>query len=144
MPWANDIEGTNAMSAAANAKMIEGLYAAGMAPKVLFGMVDPDVIVICEAETLPYGGEYRGVEGFKALGQKIFGAFASMKADFHGCTASEDTVVAEITITLTGNKTGKTLACPALEMFKIKDGKIVEIRPFYWDTAAVNKAAAEL
>jgi len=36
--------------------------------------------------------------------------------------------------------TGRELAFPILQTIEVRDGRITEIRPFYWDTRAVADA----
>ena len=36
--------------------------------------------------------------------------------------------------------TGRDLEFPILQTLRIEDGRIAEVRPFYWDTAAISEA----
>ncbi len=36
--------------------------------------------------------------------------------------------------------TGQAVAWPLLQFFKMRDGKILELHPFHWDTAAMLPA----
>ncbi|MEV4439973.1 hypothetical protein AB0K09_13265 [Streptomyces sp. NPDC049577] len=41
--------------------------------------------------------------------------------------------------TLTAHGNGRRLETSVMQLFTVRDGRIAEIRPFYWDTAAVTR-----
>ena len=76
--------------------------------------------IIWEAESLPYGGTYRGLEQIKKLAE------------------SDERLMAYGTWNGTGQKTGKRVTFPFAEIWVLKDGKVIEVVPIYSDTALIN------
>lgn len=127
-----------------NAEKTRKLYESGLAPKVMAALAHPTDCRIVEAESLPFGGEYRGFEQFAALIKKMSAEFSATKIEYLGCSASADTAVAELVIHFTCAKSGRSFDAPVLELVRFREGKIVELRPYYWDTAAVLEALGEV
>lgn len=99
-------------------------------------LLDPE-IVIHEAESLPYGGTYHGMEGFFDLFRKLAQEFDKLSIT---PSIIEDTgpfVVALTTLNGQQRCTGKAIVMPLFEQFKLKNKLVVEVRPFYWDTAQI-------
>jgi len=89
-----------------------------------------------EAPSLPYGGVYRGVEGVKRGVMKLmFGAWEDFTFQILQYGAGGDLVYVHVMISGVGRKTGKSFSMPIVEMWRLKDGKVTEVRPFYFDTA---------
>ena len=74
----------------------------------------PDA-VLHQAGTLPYGGVRRGHEGMERF-------FVAM----HATWASFEMLEQEFVQTV-----------------RVRDGRITEVRPFYWDTAAIGAACGQ-
>ena len=100
----------------------------------------PDQIVIREAESLPYGGVYHGVEGYRNLSKKLVAAWKRVRFEDFTFAGSENTVMARFLMTATSRATGIEVTFPVVEIFDLVAGKIVAIQPFYWDTHALRKA----
>ncbi len=106
-----------------------------------FGVVaetlDPECAMI-QPDSLPYGGEWRGHEGFErwmiAFGEQ-WAALSVTEPQFfpHG----DDLVFVRSRVLARAKATGAEIEWPLLQMIKVRDGRILEIRPFYWDTALV-------
>ncbi|WEB45443.1 MULTISPECIES: nuclear transport factor 2 family protein [Streptomyces] len=101
----------------------------------------PDV-VLHQADALPYGGTWHGRSGM----ERFFLAMSQVWQSFE-MTEQEFLAVGETAVVLTQvcartRSTGRELAFPILQTLKFKDGRIVEIRPFYWDTEAIAGACA--
>lgn len=88
-----------------------------------------------EAPSLPYAGVYRGLAAIKRGAGMMFGAWDNFSFDVLQYGAGGDVVFVHVMIGGTGRKTGKSFSMPIVELWRLKDGKIVEIRPFYFDTA---------
>ena len=88
-----------------------------------------------EAPSLPYAGTYRGKADIMRGTKQVFGAWEDFSYQIMQYTAGGDLVVAHIMISGIGRKTGKSFSMPIMEMWRLRDGKVVELRPFYWDTA---------
>ncbi|MFD9907556.1 nuclear transport factor 2 family protein [Streptomyces sp. NPDC059063] len=104
----------------------------------------PDV-VLHQADALPYGGIWRGHEGL----ERFFLAMSDTWAEFaigaqefvadggHGVSG---TAVVRSEIRARARATGRDLAFPILQTIRVEDGRIAEVHPFYWDTAAIAEA----
>jgi uncharacterized protein len=98
-------------------------------------------IVIREAESLPYGGEYRGIEGATEVSLGYHATWAELQpAGETGLDAtflaSGDHVVA-FWRQKGVSKSGKRFDMPAVSVYKMRNGKIVESQMFHADTAAI-------
>jgi ketosteroid isomerase-like protein len=100
---------------------------------------DPE-IVIREAGSLPYGGEYHGLEGAQqhsiAYEQtwSNFQSSADKALDPVFLDAGEHTVVMWRQRGSAGD--GRRLDLPAVSVYKVRDGKVVESQ-MYQDTSAI-------
>jgi ketosteroid isomerase-like protein len=96
----------------------------------------PDV-AIHEAESLPYGGTYRGPEGFGQLVGRLLEVFEKTDLAVDRILDAGDHIVAELRGTMQVRATGERFPVRVAEIWRLCDGKVVELRPFYWDTALV-------
>lgn len=97
-------------------------------------------IVIFEAESLPYGGVFHGVEGYRDLTRRLVASWKRVRFDDLKLAQGENRVVANFVMTATGRTTGIEVAFPVVEVFDFEQDRIVSIRPFLWDTHALRKA----
>jgi ketosteroid isomerase-like protein len=101
-------------------------------------IMHPDV-VFREAKSLPYGVE---VKGLNAALQGIAGMFASwsrVRAEIFECLAGGDLVIAYMMLKNVARATGETYEGPVAEVFRFRNGKVVEWFPIYWDTHRVRQ-----
>lgn len=118
---------------------IDELYAAtgaGDWDKVA-SMVTDD-LVIDEAPGLPMAGRYSGRNALKDLYIDVFRMLQVESLEMIGRTFGGDHACCILKMHY-----GKGLEPAELvEMFRFRDGKVAEIKPFYFDPAPVNAAAA--
>jgi ketosteroid isomerase-like protein len=124
-----------------NRGVIEGFLAAFRARDIAgqFARMHPDV-EIQEPESLPYGGMWRGHEGWRSLSRAILSTFEfGVNPDGHRVIGEADGEHFALMTRLVGTwrDTGRTLDVRILEYWRVVDGLIVTIRPHYFDTAAV-------
>lgn len=100
-------------------------------------LLSPD-LVINEAEGLPYAGTYRGRDALRRLHGIVMAHWQDPEIEFHAMTAGDGHVVSLVTFHLTSRATGKRAAMPLAETFRIEQGRVTEIRPFYFDPAAIG------
>ncbi|MBI0313726.1 MULTISPECIES: nuclear transport factor 2 family protein [Streptomyces violaceusniger group] len=95
-----------------------------------------------QAAALPYGGTWRGHIGmtrfFLAMGQ-TWETFDMVEQEF---LATGETAVVLTQVRARARATGRELSFPILQTITVKDGRITEVRPFYWDTQAIADACA--
>lgn len=96
-----------------------------------------DDLVIIEAEHLPYAGQYCGRGALRELHGIVMAHWIDPVLDFQAMTAGDGHVVALATFHFTSRRSGRRLAMPLADVFRIEAGKVAEIRPFYFDTKAM-------
>jgi ketosteroid isomerase-like protein len=103
----------------------------------LESLLDVESLVIKEAASLPYGGEYHGLQGFRSLLAKLTESWAAVSfADFSYATG-DDLVVAMFLMHATARATRQKTSFRVIEIWRFSAGKVVAIEPYYWDTHAL-------
>jgi ketosteroid isomerase-like protein len=101
----------------------------------------PDV-ALHQADGLPYGGPWRGHDGmrrfFVVMGE-VWEAFDMVEREF---LATGETAVVLTQVRARARATGRELSFPVLQAITVRDRRITEVRPFYWDTRAIAEACA--
>jgi uncharacterized protein len=92
-----------------------------------------------EAPSLPYGGIYRGKNSIVRGAHTVFSTFDDFHFEVLGYMAGGENVIAHVLLTGRGKKTGKTFSMPLMEQWRIRNGKVIELRPFYFDSARVSE-----
>lgn len=107
---------------------------------VIAETLDPECAMI-QPDSLPYAGEWRGHEGFEkwmiAFGEQ-WASLSVQEPQFF--PAGEEVVFVRSTVVAQAKATGVDLTWPLLQMITVRNGRILEIQPFYWDTAQVVRA----
>ena len=98
-------------------------------------VIAPDA-VYTQAVGLPYGGMYHGLPEMMKMFIKSSEYSSMVVVDGWTLATHSGTrkIVASFTVRCTAKKSGKVLAMAILESFEVRDGKIVGITPFYFDT----------
>lgn len=107
--------------------------------EALWAIYDP-AVTFHEAGCLPYGGSHVGIEATKAAYVKLSESFSAMHAVMEAVLASRDIVIVHQTITFTASATGRTGTLPVCELFRFRDGKVIEWRAHYFDACLVADA----
>ncbi len=127
------------MVTAAQVAVVQSFYD-GLIRKDIAGLeslLDGELLVVMEAESLPYGGEYRGLQGFRARLAKLTHSWATVSfADFSYATG-DDLVVAMFLMHATARATRQKTSFRVMEIWRFRAGKVVAIEPYYWDTHAL-------
>lgn len=88
-----------------------------------------------EAAGLPYGGNYRGIQGWLELCNAVAGTWGQFRLQLiEYAGESPDSLVIRFAISGRSRKTGKSFESTVLEFWKFKDGKLFRIHPYYFDT----------
>lgn len=95
-----------------------------------------------EAEGIPYGGVYPGKEGCIRLNEALFKAWESLSWNVLELTGGGDIVVVHLEMTFKP-KGGEAIKHPIMELWRFRDGKIIEIRPFYYDTHLIRQVLSK-
>lgn len=121
-----------------NVEQVRGIYEAfarGDLGAVLAAFT-PETIVV-EAPGTPYPGTFHGPAGMQALLGQLMTVFEAVELRpsqfFHD---EGDWVAAHLSLSARLRATGQPIVMPIVELWKVVDGKVLEVRPYYWDTAA--------
>ncbi len=118
---------------------VSDAFAAGDMSRML-ECFSPDCVVR-EAPGLPFGGDWVGHDGMQAL----FAAMAEnfqMEATLLDVYEIDDSTVILHTMMRMTTTDGRAVDMPILEIFRSRDGLIVEAVPFYWDGAQIARMAS--
>lgn len=107
----------------------------------LWDIMDPDV-TFHEAACLPYGGAHRGLEATRRGYAKLGETFSELKTAIEAVLAAGDVVIIYQTINFRVRANGNTGTLPVAELFRFRNGKVIEWRALYFDADLVAKAIA--
>jgi uncharacterized protein len=99
----------------------------------------PDIEII-EAASLPYAGIWRGHAGFLELAAYFQETWRFLPGKTFEYVADDDRVVVLTLGRAVAKPTGREVEWRLAEVFVVREGLIAEIRPFYYDTAAITAA----
>ncbi len=115
--------------------MIDKLYAAsGAGDFEACEALMTDDFKITEADNLPFGGVYEGKTALRDLYAKVMSMMSIKGLSHSHLMVGEDCAVVMVDMELDGPP------IQLLEMFLFRDGKVCEIRPYYFnaDNVAAN------
>ncbi|MGI5353126.1 nuclear transport factor 2 family protein [Streptomyces sp. CA-250714] len=101
----------------------------------------PDV-VLHQADGLPYGGSWHGHAGMERFFLEMSRVWESFDITQQEFLATGATLVVHSRIHARARATGREITFPILQTITVRDGRISEVHPFYWDTAAVAAVCA--
>lgn len=107
-----------------------------------WALFDPNA-TFHEASCLPYGGAHKGLEAVQQAFGKLAASFSKMHSRFEALLASRDIVILYQHIDFEAAATGKTGGFPVAELFRFKDGRIIEWRAHYFDACAMAEALSQ-
>ncbi|MGW5729209.1 nuclear transport factor 2 family protein [Nocardia beijingensis] len=96
----------------------------------------PDV-VMRQASSLPYGGDWQGHDGFRGFIAAMRDSWDGLWFDEQQFLGDEARVVVYSRGRLRARRTGRILQTSLLQWISFRDGLITEFRPYYQDTSAV-------
>jgi len=99
-------------------------------------ILDADVVNY-EADSLPYGGVYRGKDAVLGLLKLLFDNIDLATVQRTGLLVEDDKAVSFLQVPFAFADPTVPQLMLVLEAFVVSDGLIVEIRPYYYDTAAI-------
>ena len=98
--------------------------------------LDPEC-VIYQPVSLPYGGIWRGHNGFEEWMRLFTGIWASLEVREPEQILMGDVVISRSHVYAERRGSGEKLDWPLLQYFRFRQNRIVELWPFYWDTATL-------
>ena len=105
-------------------------------------LLHPDVQFI-EADSLPYGGISEGPEDIIELIRRIFKTWEDTDVTVQQVLGDGDRVVLLAEMTGRGRTTGTAFQMPIAEIWLLDNGKIKQMRPFYFDTKLLHDIYSE-
>ncbi len=111
-------------------EFVDALLSRG--PEEALAYLDPE-LVLHEVTRLPYAGVYRGHAGFLTLVRRMNAFWEHIEGEQK---LIEDGPFVVVVGWLRGRTraAGERLEIPVLERYHVRDGRIVELWPFYVDT----------
>jgi uncharacterized protein len=100
-------------------------------------MLDDDVVFV-QADSLPFGGEWRGTSGFAEMAARITAAWPGFAAAPRTFFSNGDAQVAVLT-----RLSGDGIDMDMMELWTVVANRITRCQPFYFDTAAAVQSAKE-
>jgi uncharacterized protein len=99
-------------------------------------------VVLHQAEGLPYGGRWRGHAGMEQFFLAMAATWTTFDLLEQSFLATGHTAVVHTLVRACARTTGRELTFPILQTITIEDGRITQVHPFYWDTAAIADICA--
>jgi ketosteroid isomerase-like protein len=94
--------------------------------------------VVHAAGSVPYSGDYQGVEGFRNLIAKMLPLLELAPSPEMGYLVDGDNVVLYYRLTFTARASGKSVEMPVTEVFTVRNGLITDLDVFYKNPSAVT------
>lgn len=104
-------------------------------------MVDPD-LVFSEAESLPFGGEYHGKDGFLQLLRNV-GRHLKVELAAPEITGGDGLVAVRVHGTMTARATGRSMPMDVVDLYRLSAGKVTRVEVFYKEPTAVADLCGE-
>lgn len=93
--------------------------------------------VIVEPDSLPYGGQYKGPEGYARFFSALTAVFEITAFDIRMILSQDEHVVMQADVGFLARESGRTRTVPVLEILTLAGGKIVRSEVYPQDTAAL-------
>ena len=100
-------------------------------------LLDPNIRVV-EAGSLPYGGVWEGMDAFMTLMAKVFEIWKDCRVEVKQLIAEGEWVVAMSEMSGAGAVSGIPFKMPLAEVYRVLNGRIVEITPYYLDAKVLS------
>jgi len=120
--------------------MKAGGASAGASFDEMGSALDPNV-VLYQTPDLPYGGEYIGYERYKEWSITMSTYFDLVDVQSPEFFEKDDKVVVVCRLVTRSRSTGAVTDLPMVQVVTVKNGKITEFRPFYWNVPEYVAAA---
>lgn len=95
--------------------------------------------VIHHPDSLPFGGVYRGEQAIRFAFRRVLAAWEEVVMEKLAYFAQGDQVVVHMRAGGVGRTRRNSFWQDLMELWRIENGKIVEMRPFFFDTARLKE-----
>ena len=100
--------------------------------------LDPDV-VLHQSPDLPWGGEFHGHAGYEDWARQMSRSFDRLAVEETRFFTDGDTAVIICRLVTRARQSGETLDLPMIQLVRVRDDRIVEFRPYYWNVPAYRE-----
>jgi ketosteroid isomerase-like protein len=104
-------------------------------------MIDPD-LVFSEAESLPFGGDYHGKDGFLQLLRNV-SRHLKVELATPEITGGDGLVAVRVHGTMTARATGRSMQMDVVDLYRLSAGKVTRVDVFYKEPTAVTDLCRE-
>ncbi len=101
----------------------------------------PDV-VLHQSPDLPFGGDYVGYDGYERWAVTMGSIFDKLEVTEREFFERADKVMVVCRFITRSRINGSVQDLPMVQVVTVRNGKIVDFRPFYWNAPAYVAAAA--
>ncbi len=112
------------------------LFQAGESHAVAALMADD--VFFREPPGHPKEGQWTGPDDTIAAAEEVQEVLRFVDVEIPDIVASDNQAIAHVVMTLEGLD-GVTYQSEILEQWRVKDGKIIEVRPFYWNPGEIKR-----
>ena len=98
-------------------------------------------VVLHQSADLPFGGEYRGHEGYERWAVQMSAIFDLLEVSERHFFEQGDTVVVVCRFRTRSRRNGQVQDYPMVQVVRVEDEHITDFRPFYWNVPAYVAAA---
>jgi ketosteroid isomerase-like protein len=97
-------------------------------------------VVVHEPVSLPYRGDWKGLEGVGALFHRMREVWSDMRVEDLTAAREGDTIFMACTLHMTCRTSGVAITQPFAEVLRFQDERLIEGTPFYYDTSEIVSA----
>jgi uncharacterized protein len=96
-----------------------------------------DDMVMHVPPSLPFGRDYLGWDDYLQMFKELATYFTDLKAGESQFATCGNKVIVMSRLSGRVAKNGKTISIPITAIWEVKEGKVVDIVPYYYDTKAI-------
>ena len=119
--------------------MNAGGAAAGADFAAMAATLDP-AVMLHQSPDLPWGGEFHGHAGYEDWARQMSATVDQLKVKDQTFLAEGEMVVITCRLVTRFRSTGEVFDQPMIQAVRVRGGRIVEFRPFYWNVPAYRAA----
>jgi ketosteroid isomerase-like protein len=125
-----------------SAQVVREFYRAGRAGEldIVRSLLAKDVVLV-EPDSMPYRGSYRGAEAVMQIQVDLYTKYYEFSSfELTSVISEGENAAAHVKVGGVARATGTPIETSAVEWFVVRDGRIISIIPYHYDTAVMLKA----
>ena len=119
--------------------MQAGGPSAGASFDAMAETLDPNV-VLHHSPDLPWGGDWRGHEGFEGWASKMSELNEELEVQEPRFFPNDDAVLVTLTLVVRARATGTVVSAPMIQAVRVDGDRISDFRAFYWNVSQYLEA----